>query len=259
MNHIDPLRLADRATGDDPALPPDQRDHLATCPECTELLTELEYVVSLAARSATVDLLPAPDHVWHQVREAIAAPGTRSSDLAEPAPPPTPVPTPVATEDRGVPPVAELNARRRRGFPRWLVAAVVGLLVGAGITAGVLQRTGGGRPPVVAAATLEPLPGETGGGLAEMVREGTRTLLQVQVETSPVPAGEYRELWLINVDGERMYSLGPLPADGVGSYAVPPQLAHGLNGFTIVDVSLEPDDGNPVHSRTSLVRGTLPS
>ena len=32
----------------------------------------------------------------------------------------------------------------------------------------------------------------------------------------------------------------------------------GLEGFTIVDVSIEPYDGNPEHSRDSQVRGTLP-
>jgi hypothetical protein len=31
-----------------------------------------------------------------------------------------------------------------------------------------------------------------------------------------------------------------------------------LDGFTIVDVSIEPYDGNPEHSRISEVRGTLP-
>jgi hypothetical protein len=34
--------------------------------------------------------------------------------------------------------------------------------------------------------------------------------------------------------------------------------ALGLEGFTIVDVSIEPYDGNPEHSRDSQVRGTLP-
>jgi hypothetical protein len=42
------------------------------------------------------------------------------------------------------------------------------------------------------------------------------------------------------------------------TYPLPTLLADGLDGFTIVDVSIEPYDGNPEHSRNSEVRGTLP-
>ena len=42
------------------------------------------------------------------------------------------------------------------------------------------------------------------------------------------------------------------------TYPLPTLLADGLDGFTIVDVSIEPYDGNPEHSRNSQVRGTLP-
>ena len=35
-------------------------------------------------------------------------------------------------------------------------------------------------------------------------------------------------------------------------------LGDSLDGFTIVDVSLEPYDGNAAHSLKSQVRGTLP-
>jgi anti-sigma-K factor RskA len=65
-------------------------------------------------------------------------------------------------------------------------------------------------------------------------------------------------VWLINSDGKRMYSLGVLPATGSGTYPLPGLLGDGLEGFTIVDVSIEPYDGNPEHSRDSQVRGTLP-
>ena len=65
-------------------------------------------------------------------------------------------------------------------------------------------------------------------------------------------------MWLINSDGKRMYSLGVLPATGSGTYPLPGLLGDGLEGFTIVDVSIEPYDGNPEHSRDSQVRGTLP-
>ena len=55
-----------------------------------------------------------------------------------------------------------------------------------------------------------------------------------------------------------MYSLGVLPPSGVQSYPIPPELDGGLGAYTIVDVSLEPYDGNSAHSHNSLVRGSLP-
>ena len=75
---------------------------------------------------------------------------------------------------------------------------------------------------------------------------------------SPLPQDRYREVWLINNDGKRMYSLGVLPPSGSGTYPLPAQLGDGLEGFTIVDVSIEQYDGNPEHSRDSQVRGSLP-
>ena len=80
----------------------------------------------------------------------------------------------------------------------------------------------------------------------------------MRVDSDTVPAQDYRELWLINTDGKRMYSLGVLPPAGTGTYPVPPQLGSALDGFTIVDVSIEPYDGDARHSLDSQVRGTLP-
>ena len=66
----------------------------------------------------------------------------------------------------------------------------------------------------------------------------------------------FYEVWLINQDGKRMVSLGVLdPATG-GTFQVPSNLTG--QGYRIVDISLEPDDGNPEHSHDSVVRGTLP-
>jgi hypothetical protein len=55
-----------------------------------------------------------------------------------------------------------------------------------------------------------------------------------------------------------MYSLGVLSAAGTGTYPLPARLGSSLEGFNIVDVSIEPYDGNVLHSQNSQVRGTLP-
>jgi anti-sigma-K factor RskA len=62
-----------------------------------------------------------------------------------------------------------------------------------------------------------------------------------------------------HTDGQRMYTLGVLPDNGRASYPLPPELAGQPEGFTIVDVSIEPYDGKPAHSRESQVRGTVPT
>jgi hypothetical protein len=137
-----------------------------------------------------------------------------------------------------------------------MLAAAVGLIAGVGgtVLVNVLNEP---EIQVVAGTTLSPLPGQAGEGTAQLVREQGTTELRVSV-TGSAPAEEYREVWLINTDGKRMYSLGVLPGAGTGTYAVPAGLGEELDGFTIVDVSLEPYDGNAAHSLRSQVRGTLP-
>ena len=85
-----------------------------------------------------------------------------------------------------------------------LLAAAVGLIMGVGVTA----RVNLARPDdveIVSSTTLTALPGETGEGQAELVRDQGSAALRIQVEGS-APSSEYREVWLINNDGKRMYS-----------------------------------------------------
>lgn len=143
--------------------------------------------------------------------------------------------------------------RRRKWWPIVAAAAALGLVVGAGATV-IVNRD---DVAVAASTPLTALPGQTGHGTAELLRGRDDPELRVSVDGAP-PANRYREVWLINSDGERMYSLGVLPENGSGTYPLPTLLANGLDGFTVVDVSIEPYDGNPEHSRNSQVRGSLP-
>ena len=126
-------------------------------------------------------------------------------------------------------------------------------MVGAGATV-IINRN---DVQVAASTPLTALPGQTGHGMAELLRARNDPELRVSVD-GPQPADRYREVWLINSDGQRMYSLGVLPESGTATYPLATLLADGLDGFTIVDVSIEPYDGNPEHSRNSQVRGSLP-
>jgi Anti-sigma-K factor rskA len=71
---------------------------------------------------------------------------------------------------------------------------------------------------------------------------------------SPPPEDAFYEVWLMDSGAERLVSLGPVSDRGL--YPLP----EGLDPDTlpVVDVSLEPLDGDPAHSGDSLVRGTLP-
>src|SRR5690606_38255976 len=136
--------------------------------------------------------------------------------------------------------------------PALLAAAAV--VVVAGIVGAMLLAVGGaGGPEVVATVELLPLGDVTGasGSLVEV--DGRRELdIEADVAALPDPGGFY-EVWLIDEDVEGMISLGPLRADG--TYEVPSDVDY--RDYPIVDVSVEPDDGDPTHSGSSILRGTL--
>jgi len=244
MTHLDPDRLADRALGTDDPLTVAEEKHLNGCAECRDELAQLSRIAELSRKPEELVQVPA-DAIWRSIQGQLAsqAPAPARTEVA-PEPPPS------------LPSVRELPRRTPR--PRsWLlaaVAAVVGLIIGVGVTTVAVRD----QVQVTSTTALEPLPGQTGQGTAEIVRDQGRPELKVQID-APLTPDRYREVWLINTDGQRMYPIGVLPDDGRASYPLPPALAGQLQGFTIVDVSIEPYDGNPAHSRESQVRGTLPT
>lgn len=154
----------------------------------------------------------------------------------------------VEAATRGPAPVA---GRSRR---RWLVpavaAAAAAVIVVAALGALLLvdDRDDG---DVVASIDLAPL-GDGGTGTARLVeRDGS---LQLRVDTEGLDPGDgYLELWLIDPTATRLVSLGPLRDDG--TYEVPAHVDPAA--FPIVDVSIEPVDGDPTHSGQSVLRGEL--
>jgi hypothetical protein len=238
MNHADPDQLAGLAL--DPAdVPDDVRDHAATCPECAGLVAAFTGV----RRRTGADALVAPPA---RIRSQVLA-EVRAGDLPEP------VSLPVHDEQQS-----------RRGIPLWLaaVAAALALLAGVGLGrwgADGTQAPEAVPPPadtgtVVAAATLTALDSDADRGSASAVQsDDTFTIRVSATELGDEPG--VREVWLINVDGVRMVSIGLLAAGDDGEFAVPMELID--EGYRIVDISVEPDDGDPTHSGVSLARGEL--
>jgi anti-sigma-K factor RskA len=167
-----------------------------------------------------------------------------------PAPPPPPWPAEETTP-----------ARRRRLVLRPVAAALASIaLLAVGIGAGLLvsgddDGAGGGDlervelAPVVSAA-------ENAGGTAELRPEaGGRAKVELR---GLRPSGErdYYELWLLGDDGE-LVSLGAVRVPESGDATLDVELPVDPKRFRYLDVSREPDDGDPGHSTISILRGPV--
>lgn len=153
---------------------------------------------------------------------------------------------------------AEAARRLRRPTPppTWMAAAAAVLVVLA-IAVGVfsIASIGDDEPTTeqVAAADLDVLDPTWVdlGASATLVRHGDDMLLELDVDGLREIDG-YFEVWLLTPEVDGLVSLGPLRADG--RYQVP----DGLDSrFSVVDVSIEPHDGDPTHSGNSILRGGL--
>jgi hypothetical protein len=144
------------------------------------------------------------------------------------------------------------SARSRRwGRPVALLTAAAAVLLVAVPLA--LAFGGGGEDPI-RRADLAALGGWEGQGQAELVDHD----LTVSVDGGPAPDGAFYELWLLDLDGDELralHSLGRLGIADDGTFVVPDDVD--LDRFDVVDISIEPDDGNPDHSGQSILRGGL--
>ena len=237
MRHLDDDLLAGIALDEPDELSARDRAHLLVCRACAARLAELEALVATGRAGEPGPARPPGPSVLAAIQAVLAD-------------------DPPAAQASGPSPVALLEHRRstrtRPSPARWLVAAAAVLAVAVG---GAVWYRSAGAEVVVARTELTSLPEKEGRGTAQLVeRDGG---LQLTVDVSrPAVSDAFEELWLINTDGRRMISLGVVPPDGRGTYTVPLSQP-GLDGYTVVDISLEPFDGNAAHSRDSLLRGTL--
>jgi anti-sigma-K factor RskA len=78
----------------------------------------------------------------------------------------------------------------------------------------------------------------------------------IRVDARSLPANDgFYEVWLLDSDATKLVALGALPAGSIGTFTVPPGLS--IADFPLVDISLESYDGDPSHSKKSLMRGEL--
>lgn len=222
----------------DPAPRPDDTDDLARIRR-----------VGAAARALTAsdqDLAEPPPDLWAGIAGRAAAPD---------ASPPRDDMAPVVPLGRPAHYASPGTGRGRRAWWAAGAAAAAVLVVVAGAVVATRDGDGDAGGQTVASAELAPLPDAvpgTGPAVAAVVdRDGAEELtLDASV---PDAADGFYEVWLIDEAVDGMVSLGPLRADG--RYPIPAGVD--VRAFPVVDVSIEPPDGEPTHSGRSVLRGVL--
>ena len=245
-------------------------EHVGRCDVCFAEIGSFQQVVAVGRSLGPEDRLVAPHpRVWSRIAYAITdgrvipLPGAVTLHQRAPVVPPA-EPGPVAlgglaartgeAEQRTTPDRVPL--RRRRWFlaaAAAAVALVVGVAGGFGLR-GLLTRT----PDVVSATQLNALPqfaGASGTAAVEKDPGGLRTLVvTMQMPADLHPVGTL-EVWMSDTRATNMVEMGTMPGLS-GRFPIPATID--LASHPIIDISLEPpDDTDPSHSDTSVLRGRL--
>jgi hypothetical protein len=246
VSHCDPETLALRALGEVVGTP-EEDAHLASCEQCQREVSSLRQgvLVASAAGPELMTLEAPPAQVWDRITAELAADEADIRSLE-------PAPEPEAT-------VADVVPLRRRSRPAtWLLAAagIGGIVVGGVATAVLLDGSSAPQSTVAASVDLDPLPAWEASGSAQLtIAEDGSRVLQVTVDAAAAAGADgFQEVWLIDQDVAGMVSLGNLEGTS-GEFVIPDGVE--VSDFPIVDVSLEPLDGDPTHSGDSIVRGTF--
>ena len=169
---------------------------------------------------------------------------------------PTPPPPPWPAEE------ARPARRRRRLVLRPVAAALASIaLLAVGIGAGLVLSNdddGGGGGGDLERVQLAPVvsAAENAGGVAELRPEaGGRATVELS-GLRPSGDRDFYELWLLGDDGE-LVSLGSVRVPESGNATLDVELPVDPKQFRYLDVSREPDDGDPGHSTISILRGPV--
>lgn len=161
--------------------------------------------------------------------------------------------------------IASEEASARRRSQRWfssprLLSAAAAILLMVGIAVAVVASRTDDAPierelatAVMTDDTLAIPTDET--GQARVVCDDDGCFVEVELTSLELGAEEDEadlELWVINSDVSDMHSLGFVTGDQTRV-----MLPEGVDvdGFPIVDISIEPRDGEPTHSGLSVLRG----
>lgn len=188
------------------------------------------------------ELLELPAELWDDIETEVRQPGDQAN---------------VVTLDR--------RGRISRKITAIATAAAAVVIIVAGITF-VTQRDGI-NPTVVASAELAYDPvsfddlGADAAAHVSLIDDDGELRVEIDESDLPSPVGESAdlELWLIEPDADgnpaQLVSLGLIDPERPGDFVVP--AAYDPDVYFVVDISVEPRDGNADHSGRSILRGPL--
>lgn len=191
-----------------------------------------------------LELLDPPDDVWAEIESAMqAADNTRDTP-----------------QDAGVVP---LKPRRRAARRVVLGVAAVLILVAVALS---VTLTRAEPAQVIATATLsydpesfDPLGARARADVELRVREQKHSVAIVGASLPSPEVGADLEVWLIRPDGDGnvadLISLGVVDPADPGTLDIPADYDPAT--YSVVDISVEPRDGDTGHSGRSILRGPL--
>lgn len=160
--------------------------------------------------------------------------------------------------------VVSINSRRASFGARFLAAAAaIAILAAGAVVVGSIRN--GSDDRVIASAQLaydpdafDPL-GADATATARLVEHDSSYEIRIEDASLPDPAANDLELWLISTDEDGAITdvqpVSLVDPTAPGTYAVPAGLDPDV--YSIVDISIEPRDGDEAHSGRSILRGTL--
>ena len=215
-------------------------DHLAGCDECRRELAVLA-ATSAALHAAARQPQPATD----PAPVAGPAPATDPAGPAAGRSPAGPAAPPGAAGDRH-----PVRPNWRRGPLIGLAAALALVVAAAAVlwTGGLLRTDRADRTVPLAGVGAV-----AASGRASMTGEGGGQRMTVTAEGLPaLGPGQFYEVWLLDPKAGTVFPVGVLPPDGEARFTLPTSV---VGRYQVIDVSLEADDGDPAHSKRSLLRG----
>jgi hypothetical protein len=199
-------------------------DHLATCDDCRR---------ELAVLAATSASLRATARNAQALSEAV--PGVAAEDAP-------------AVQPHRVGRGTARPGRRRRSLIGLAAALVLALVAAVLLWTGPLRPDrAGGTVPLAGVGAV------AASGKASMAGDdGDRRMTVTTADLPALRPGQYYEVWLLDPKAGTVFPVGVLPRDGEARFTLPASV---VGRYQAIDVSLEADDGDPAHSKHSLLRG----
>lgn len=240
--HLDPNRIVLVALGEGSS---EERAHVAWCPGCGEEVDSLSDLSAILGGEPM--LVDPPRHVWTAIQAAIQEDGEAPAAL----PQGVPEHRTVRSRRDGTTIVPTRSGRRLAGAS--LLA--VGVLVGWVGTA-VLDDGDVSGETMLASVRLEALREPVAPATARLMERDGERVVVVEAGVLPDVQDGHVEVWLLKRDMSDMVAIGRLERPEQ-EFVLPAGVS--TEAFELLDVSMEPDDGDPGHSGDSLWRGSFVS